>query len=407
MRFVLGNRLMVEVGGTEVHLVTVAEHLQRLGHEAVIYSPELGPYTDYARRRGLAVVSAPPELPAECDVVLSQDTLVAHDLAARYPRALHAFRICGDVFDFQLPPQREGVVDLVMVLSDRYARLAEGCAAKAPVVRLRIPVDVALRTPVGAIRNRPRRAVMLGNYGYRFDWVRSVWGEHGVEVERVGAANGARPSYDVATALAGADIVVAKSRAALEAMACGRAVYVYDVFGGDGWVTPSVYPTLEADHFAGLATSRVIGPAELAHDLAEYDPGMGIANRDLVLQHHNARDHVLELLAALAAHSPPVQRPSSLEELARLSNLQWSWELQARELRRQEGALHARLGEAEATAAEAREATAQKRSNARALRQSLADTQALVEEMQATRAWRLAGRYWRLRERLGLSRREA
>jgi hypothetical protein len=393
VRFVLGNRLMVEVGGTEVHLVTLAEHLQRLGHDAVIYSPELGPYTEYARSRGLVVESEPSKLPAECDVLLSQDTLVAYDLAARYPQALHAFRICGDVFDFQLPPLREGVVDLVIVLSDRYAQLAKGCAITAPIVRLTIPVDVDLRTPVGGIRDRPRRAVMLGNYGYRFDWVHSAWGQHGIEVERIGSANGSRPSYDVASALAGVDIVVAKSRAALEAMACGRAVYVYDVFGGDGWVTPSVYPTLEADHFAGLATGRVIGPAELAQDLAEYDPSMGIVNRDLILQHHNARDHVLELLAMLEAHSPPAERPASLEELARLAKLQWSWELQARGLRIREGELHQRLAELEAAAD-------QDRSDALELRQALADAQALAEEMQATRTWRVAGRYWRLKERL-------
>jgi hypothetical protein len=59
------------------------------------------------------------------------------------------------------------------------------------------------------------------------------------------------------------------SRAALDAMACGRAGYVYEVFGGDGWVTPELYPALEADHFAGLATVRVIGPRELARDLAD------------------------------------------------------------------------------------------------------------------------------------------
>jgi hypothetical protein len=394
VRFVLGNRLMVEVGGTEVHLVTLADHLRRLGHEAVMYSPELGPYADYARGRGLDVKSKLPELPAECDIVLSQDTLVAYDLAARYPRALHAFRICGDVFDFQLPPQQEGVADLVVVLGDRYTRLAEGCAARTPLVRLRIPVDVDLRTPVGGIRNRPQRAVMLGNYGYRFDWVRSVWGEHGVEVERVGSANGSRPSYDVAAALAGVDVVVAKGRAVLEAMACGRAVYVYDVFGGDGWVTPNAYPALEADHFAGLATDRVIGPAELARDLAEYDPGMGIANRDLVVQHHNARDHVLELLAALKAHAPAPERPSSLDELARLAKLQWSWEHLARRLRIEEGALHERLAEAEAAAARARESAALDRAEALALEQELA-------ELQSTRAWRVAARYWRLKERLG------
>ena len=60
-------------------------------------------------------------------------------------------------------------------------------------------------------------------------------------------------------ALENADIVVGKSRAALDAMACGRAVYLYDMFGGDGWVTPDTYAAMEADQFAGQATDRVIG----------------------------------------------------------------------------------------------------------------------------------------------------
>ena len=55
-------------------------------------------------------------------------------------------------------------------------------------------------------------------------------------------------------------------------MACGRAVYVYDTFGGDGWVTPDVYAAMEADHFAGQATDRVIGIEEMERDLADYDP---------------------------------------------------------------------------------------------------------------------------------------
>ena len=216
------------------------------------------------------------------------------------------FRICGDVFDFQSPPQVEGVVDLVVVLSERYARLWQGSAVRAPLLRLRMPVDIDRLVPIGAIRRRPRRVVMLGNYGDRVQIVR----------DGVGAACGSRsaPSaaltqrFDVAAALEGADIVVAKSRAALDAMACGRAVYVYDMFGGDGWVTPETYAAMEADHFAGQATGRTIGTAELERDLADYDPAMGNVNRDLVLQHHGARDHVIELLDALG-ETPLQERP--------------------------------------------------------------------------------------------------
>jgi hypothetical protein len=297
MRFVLGDRSMRAVGGTVAHLVTLGEHLPKLGHQVIVYSPELGPFADYARRRGIDVRGELSELPRECDVVLAQDAMVVHDLADRYPDALMVFRVCG-AHEFHTPPQAEGRVDLVLVLADRYARLAEACAIRAPLLRLRVPIDTDRLVPDGAIRARPRRAMVLGNYPDRVRAVGEAWERRGLKVAYVG---GPRARFDVAQALHGVDIVVAKSRAALDAMACGRAVYVYDTFGGDGWVTPETYPAMEADHFAGQATDRVIGVRELERDLADYHIGMGTVNRDLVLQHHGARDHTIEFVIAVAA----------------------------------------------------------------------------------------------------------
>jgi hypothetical protein len=442
------------VGGTEAHLLTLGEHLQRLGHEVAVYSPETGSYADHLAARGIEVYERLRTLPADCDVVFSQDTLVAHDLARRYESAAHVFRVCGDMYDFQLPPQLEGVVDAIVVLSDRYARAAKGCAARTPVVRLRVPVDVDRLVPLGCIRERPRRAVLLGNYPQRHHAVRCAWGRHGVEMLTVGNVQGSQQSFELATALADADIVVAKSRAALDAMACGRAVYIYDCFGGDGWVTPRSYPALEADNFAGLASERVIGVTELERDLADYSPAMGSVNRDLIVQHHNARDHVLAFLDAIAEHleAPPKERrerPAPLRELARLTALQWSWERTARELQGERAwhhdrTLHAERGSEEAHAragqlhadldaalqrvdsmqselaharahAEALRREAETlRGDADALRGDLREVEARlaraiahagalsvqVDAMRSTRAWGLATRYWRLKRAL-------
>jgi hypothetical protein len=399
VRFVLANRFMNLAGGTEVHLVTVGAELLRLGHEVVIYSPELGPYADHARQRGFDVVDEVRKLPAECDVVLAQDGIVVYDLAERYPRALNVFRICGDVFDFQSPPQVEGVVDLVVVLSERYARLARSCAVKPPLARLRVPVDIHRLAPMGTIRARPRRAVILGNYPDRIQAVRDAWERRGIEVSQVG---GSQQRFDIAAALENADIVVGKSRAAIDAMACGRAVYLYDMFGGDGWVTPDNYAAMEADQFAGLATDRVIGVHEMERDLDDYDPGMGAVNRDLIIQHHDARDHVIDLLDALVA--PPKERPSvPLRELSRLTALQWSWERFARDGQHAQASLHDRLLLAEqAAAASAAEAYAE--SQRADLLEPVARTavalHADLETIHASRAWGLVSRYWRWRERL-------
>ncbi len=425
MRFVLANRLMVHVGGTEAHLLTVGEHLQRLGHEVVIYAPELGPYSDHVRRCGIDVMGELRELPAECDVVLAQDTIVAYDMAERYPSAQYVYRVCGDVHDFQLPPQLKQIVDLIVVLSDRYARVVEGCAIKAHLLRMRVPVDVDRLSPLGGIRERPRRAVMLGNYPDRYELVKEAWERQGIEVVQVGHVEGADESYDVANAVADVDIVVAKGRAALEAMACGRAVYVYDTFGGDGWVTPALYPVLEADNFAGLATDRVISSTDLTHDFAGYNQEMGIANRDLILQHHNARDHVIELLAALDDGRVNERQTAPFRELARLTALQWSWHEVARSHQVTTREVWERLVRSEREASEALQVATraeQERTDAlnalqtvtrteHELVEALAHTQgverklvktvAQIDAMRKTRAWRLATLFWRLKRRFG------
>ena len=410
MRFVLANRELKGAGGTEVHLVTLGEQLQRLGHDVHLYATELGDFAEHARRRGLAVRGSLLELPEDADVVFSQDGIVAYELARRYPGALALFRLCSDVFDFELPPQLPGAVDLIVVLSDRYERLARAGAGDVPVLRLRVPIDVDRLAPLSTIRERPRTAIVLGNYDDRVEMVRQAWGPSGVEVRTI---VGGAQAFDVAAALAVADIVVAKSRAALDAMACGRAVYVFDFFGGDGWVTPESYGAMEADNFAGQATSRVVDAAALAGDLAGYRREMGTVNRDLVLQHHGARDHAIALLAAIAGRAPGTRLRGPEEELARLISVQCSLEMTVRELRSSHRQLRAIAETIERRAARDAEAVgrAERERDEAAARAIAAEARLGEAERRAaelerrlgtigeTRAWKLVNRYWNLARR--------
>ena len=149
---------------------------------------------------------------------------------------------------------------------------------------------------------------------------------------------------------------------------------------------------MEADHFAGQATDRVIGVAELERDLADYDPGMGMANRDLVLQHHSARDHVIAFLAAVAAPAAAERPPAPLRELARLIAMQWSWERLARGAQHAHAASETRLAEA-VTEARARDG------ELAVLRAELSALRAELDAIKVSRAWRLAARYWDWRGR--------
>jgi hypothetical protein len=290
-------------------------------------------------------------LPLECDVVIAQDAVESCHLAGLYPHAVHVFRACSDVYDFQLPPQVPGIVDLIAVASGRMERHVRAAAQQAPILRIRQPVDIGRTVAAGPIGKRPRRAVVLSNYQVdeRERMLAEAWGRAGVQICRIGGAGG--QSFDLGVALAGVDIVVAKARAALDAMACGRAVYVFDQYGLDGWVTVESYEALEEDNFAGLATGRIASVQALSADLGRYEAAMGAINRDLVVQHHGVGEQVATILEAIeplrSKLAPEAERRGRereelpLREISRLNALAWSWEREATTLRGRIGELAA------------------------------------------------------------------
>ncbi len=329
MEIVLATHAFETVGGSETYLLTVGEELQRLGHAVTIHSVTGGEMSELAARRGLTVAVGEEHLPERCDAILVQDSGMAYSLADRWPATPQVFRACTEIYDFQFPPQLPDVIQAVVVVNDRVGRRVAALNAGYDVVRLRQPVDTGRFRPLVEIREKPRRAVLLGNYlaGNRFKLLTDAWESAGVECVVVGAQGTQKSEPE--EAIASADIVVGKARAALDGMASGRAVYVYDFAGGDGWVTPQAYPAMEADNFGGRATDWMPSSERLASDLDDYRPEMGVANRDLVVAHHGAGDHVhalVTLFAKLNARAQPVAAP--LRELARLVRLQRATELE-------------------------------------------------------------------------------
>src|ERR1044072_504921 len=97
------------LGGSESYLFTVAEELDRLGHEAAIYTREPGAGAAAARNRGISVL-ADLDAPNEPDAAIVQDAGTSHELAARMPGLPQLFVAHSETYDLQLPPQLEGQV---------------------------------------------------------------------------------------------------------------------------------------------------------------------------------------------------------------------------------------------------------------------------------------------------------
>jgi hypothetical protein len=386
------------IGGTESYVLTVAEHLDRLAHDVLLYAPEPGPGAAVARERGIAVATS-GELGDAHDVALVQDAAVSFEVAGLLPQTPQIFVGHSENFEPQAPPQLPDLANVAVALNDRVAGRIRAFAVEREVVRLRQPIDTERFLSRGPLPEVPRRALILSNnhLSDRQGMLESACEEVGIELIRLGGAAG--QSNDPRAAMAEADIVIGYGRSILEAMALGRAAYVYDWAGGDGWVTAESYPAIEANGFAGRR-EPIVDRERLVRDLRAYSSAMGPVNRDLISAHHRANVHTQELVElARRTADPPGEQRAPLDEMARLVRQEWRARAEVHGLlgelaglRRRVAELEGRLTETEALRGEAVEA-------ARAAAVRIEEVAGVRGEYEKTLSWRLTAPLRRLRRR--------
>ena len=130
------------------------------------------------------------------------------------------------------------------------------------VVRLRQPIDTERFLARGSLPEVPQEGADAQQHPQRATESR-CWSlpalDAGLELTHLGGTCWLRWS-DPRPALFGAEIVIGYGRSILEAMACGRAAYVYDWNGGEGWMTAESYPEIEADGISGRSGRVIVDP---------------------------------------------------------------------------------------------------------------------------------------------------
>lgn len=314
------------LGGTESYSVTVAEQLEMLGHPTRLHvSGATSEGRALVASRGLRMTIGDHALGGldGIDAAIVQDVGSAYLLADR--PELRRICVVHGLAAFEQPPGAAAGSSRAVVLNDRILRRVEALGSPPSAVRMRQPIDIQRFRPLAANRPRARRVLALSNTlgGDRLRLLEEVCGDLGLELLRVGGEDHGTSAPE--QAIAAADIVVGYGRSILEAMAMGKAAYVWERAGGDGWVTPEAYPGMEADGFAGNATAELIDADRLRSDLAAYTPDLGLFGQDLVRTHHAATKHAEALVARLGDGHPDdgeVTGADALELLALMTRAQ-------------------------------------------------------------------------------------
>ena len=331
MHVVIGCESFGPLGGTQTYTLTLAEHLERLGHDVTVVSRDAGgEMTGLARSRGVRVLE-PGMLPTGCDGVVAQDAAMSYDLASRFPRQPQIYVAHSSEFVSQLPPQAPGAVSALVVMNGRIERWCRSLAHRPEIVRLHQPIDLERFGRLEARSPGHRKLVMFGNQqgGPLWRGIHRACNTAGFEAELLGRHG--RMTEAPEAALAEADVVVGIGRCAVEGMAARRAVYVAGVAGTDGWITPESYGAIEADGFSGRATQAVFDEGRLVDDLARFSLRMGEQGRDLAYRYHDASAHAADVAALLErlGQGASTPAPAHGSELARLVRVQGQLESRA------------------------------------------------------------------------------
>ena len=335
MKVLITNLVLWPRTGTVMYVRDLARGLLARGIAPAVLSRPAGPVCAELRAAGVPVVGRCRDLPWVPDVIHGHHGPVLSEALRRFPR-VPAINICHD----HLSVFERAVVHPAV---RRHFGVSEAClrrqhadgvpAASATLLPNFVDLErFRARAPLPA---RPRRALVFSNYASEathLPAVREACRRAGLTLDVVGAGVG-RASERPEQVLPEYDVVFAKARAALEAMAVGTAVVLCD-FGGVG-------PMVHADAFDRLqqmnfGSQALVGPLTAAHvleQLAGYDPADVVrvrarvraqASLDVVL------DRLVETYRECIGEGVPGQRPSALQHTGTLLSglallTYWAW----------------------------------------------------------------------------------
>lgn len=277
LRILLTNNTLANRAGSELYVCDLAIALMKLGHFPVAYSPVLGEVADELKRATIPVIDDLHSLNAPPDLIHGQHHLETMTAVIRFPRTPALFACHGWMPWEELPPLFPTILRYVAV--DELCRERLLTTKGIPSTRISTIynfVDLERFKQRAAWQATPKSALIFSN---RIDEpaaraIRAACLRAGIE--RVDAAGlGCGNSIpNPASILGGYDVVFAKARCAIEAMACGCAVIVADFSGLAGMVTTGNVERMRRLNF-GVRTMQAGAVTEegVLRELGRYDPG--------------------------------------------------------------------------------------------------------------------------------------
>ena len=274
MKILVTNVRVDTPTGTEVVVRDLAVGLHRRGHQVAVYTPHPGRIAAEIQASGIAVVDSVDLVPFVPDVIHGHHHSPTVEALAKFPDSA-AIWVCHDRLQFDdIPPTDVGIGVYVAVDLNCFERLA--IEASIPIDRIELVHNAVDLRRYPTRRRQPRairRAAVFSNQaqpGGYLDAIVELCQRRDIALDVLGTAVG-RPVENPEQVLGHYDVVFAKARCALEAMAAGCAVVLIDAAGMGPLVTMVNVSVLRDWNFGSRCLQSAVSVPQLEHQLDKLD----------------------------------------------------------------------------------------------------------------------------------------
>ena len=315
LKVLIANATLATRTGTEAYVRDVALGLFRKGHSPIVYAPELGEIAEELRRQTISVVDNLNLVGTTPDIIHGNHNTELITALLHF-ESVPAVFFCHSSKDWiSSPPLHPRILKYVAVDDTCRDRLVFEHSIPEKLVRVHLHAADLERFKIRKpLPEHPGKALVFSNnanHWTHLGTVREACNRAGIELDVVGAgvnASSAQPEF----LLPNYDLVFAKARCALEALAVGTAVILCDAAGSGPLVTTTDLDRLRRLNFGIRALNEKVDADLLVRQIERYDPqdatevsqrirsgsDLGTVVDDLIALYHEVIDESRERIVA-------------------------------------------------------------------------------------------------------------
>jgi hypothetical protein len=274
-RVLIATTRLTGQGGTCIYTRDLTLALLRQQCLPIVYTTETGSFAEELRRATVPVVKRLDDIGAAPDVIHGHHHIETLAALARFP-GVPALFVCHDSLTWHsIPPHSPRIGAYVAVDRNCRDRMMFEHGIPEPSIRVMgNAVDLRRLVRRAPLPARPLRALAFSNVVTFNNWgatLRAACERRGITLDLTGISAGTFADHPEQL-LQQYDLVFAKARCALEAIACGAAVIICDARGLGGMVTTAEMPAMRQLNFGARTLQRPITVDNILTEIDRYDP---------------------------------------------------------------------------------------------------------------------------------------